>query len=146
MLAELAAANAAFAVIKQAISNGSDLARCASQIGQVVGAKEQLEKKVKKKKATHKTSDFEEFMALERIREQEENLKQIMIWAGRPGLLADWQKFQKDARVARRNAEIAAQRRRQKIIEYIFIFLLFCVILGAVVCLFWWALWLKGWI
>lgn len=144
MLAELAAANAAISVIRQAVSNGSDLARCAKSIGQLVGAKEQLERKVKKKKAAHQTTDFEEFMALERIREQEEQLKQIMIYAGRPGLLADWQKFQKDARVARRQAEIEAARRRERIIEYIGAGFLGLVLLTGCSALVWWALWLKG--
>ena len=45
-------------------------------------------------------------MALEQIREQEEQLKQIMIYAGRPGLWHDWQRFQAKARIARREAEI----------------------------------------
>ena len=31
-------------------------------------------------------ADLEEFMALEKIKQQEEELKQIMIYAGRPGL------------------------------------------------------------
>lgn len=146
MLAELAAANAAFAVIKQAVNNGSELTRCAKQIGQLVGAKEELQKKVNKKKATHQTTDFEEFMALERIREQEEQLKQIMIYAGRPGLLSDWQKFQKDARIARRQAEEEAIRRRERIIEYIGASVLAVVLLGGLAGLVWWMAWLKGWV
>ena len=56
-------------------------------------------------------------MALEKIREQEEQLKQIMIYAGRPGLWSDWQRFQAKARVARREAEAAAIIRRKKIID-----------------------------
>ena len=146
MLAELAAANAAFSVIKTAVNNGSDLARCAKQIGQLVGAKEYLERKVKRKKATHQTNDFEEFMALERIREQEDQLRQIMIYAGRPGLLGDWQKFQKEARLARRQAEIDAARRREQMFEYIGAGILIFIILVAVACLVWWMAWLKGWI
>lgn len=146
MLAELAAANAAFSVIKTAVNNGSDLARCAKQIGQLVGAKEDLERKVKRKKATHQTNDFEEFMALERIREQEDQLRQIMIYAGRPGLLGDWQKFQKEARLARRQAEIDAARRRAKMLDYIGAGILAFIIVLALVCLGWWVAWLKGWI
>lgn len=146
MLAELAAANAAFSVIKTAVNNGSDLARCAKQIGQLVGAKEDLERKVKRKKATHQTNDFEEFMALERIREQEDQLRQIMIYAGRPGLLGDWQKFQKEARLARRQAEIDAARRRERMFEYIGAGILVFIILVAMACLGWWVAWLKGWI
>ena len=52
-------------------------------------------------------------MALEKIREQEEQLKQIMIYAGRPGLWNDWQKFQAKARVARREAEQERVKRRK---------------------------------
>ena len=146
MLAELAAANAAFSVIKSAVQNGADLTRCAKQVGQLVGAKEDLQKKVNKKKATHQTNDFEEFMALERIREQEEQLKQLMIYVGRPGLLRDWQKFQKDARVARREAELAAERRRERIIEYVGAGVLALILIAVIAAFAAWIAWLKGWI
>ena len=56
-------------------------------------------------------------MALEKIKDQEEQLKQIMIYAGRPGLWGDWQRFQAKARIARREAEQAAIRKRKKIID-----------------------------
>lgn len=114
MLAELAAANAAFAVIKTAVQNGKDIASAGNAIAQFVGAKEKLQKKSQKKGGG---SDLEEFMALEKIREQEDQLKQIMIYAGRPGLWGDWQRFQAKARVARREAEEAAARKRKKIFE-----------------------------
>ena len=86
MLAELAAANAAVQVIKTAVQNGKEIASAGKAISNFVGAKEQLQKKAQKKGGG---SDLEEFMALEQIREQEEQLKQIMIYAGRPGLCAD---------------------------------------------------------
>ena len=118
MLAELAAANAAFGVIKSFISNGKDLASCGKQISDFVFAKEQIEKKAKKQKAKGvRTNDLEEFMALEKIKQQEEELKQIMIYVGRPGLWQDWQKFQAEARKSRRYAEKMAQRRREELIE-----------------------------
>ena len=47
MLAELAAANAAFGVIKSFISNGKELASCGKQISDFVFAKEQIQKKAK---------------------------------------------------------------------------------------------------
>jgi len=56
-------------------------------------------------------------MALEKIKQQEEELKQIMIYVGRPGLWQDWQKFQAEARKSRRYAEKMAQRRREELIE-----------------------------
>ena len=110
MLAELAAANAAFAVIKQAVSNGKEIAAAGNAIAEFVGAKEKLQSKAAKK---GNGSDLEEFMALEQIREKEEELKQMMIILGRPGLWNDWQRFQAKARVARREAEIASARRRK---------------------------------
>ena len=135
MLAELAAANAAFAVIKQAVSNGKEIAATGSAIAEFVGAKEKLQQKAQKKGGG---SDLEEFMALEKIREQEEQLKQIMIYAGRPGLWHDWQRFQAKARVARREAEIAAAEKRRKIVEgtLIGLFILLCLaVVGSLVVL-----------
>ena len=118
MLAELAAANSAFGVIKSFISNGKDLACCGKQISDFVFAKEQIEKKAKKQKAKGvRTNDLEEFMALEKIKQQEEELKQIMIYVGRPGLWQDWQKFQAEARKSRRYAEKMAQRRKEELFE-----------------------------
>ena len=118
MLAELAAANAAFGVIKSFISNGKELASCGKQISDFVFAKEQIEKKAKKQRAKGvRTNELEEFMALEKIKQQEEELKQIMIYAGRPGLWQDWQRFQAEARKSRRYAEKMAQRRKQELLE-----------------------------
>ena len=135
MLAELAAANAAFAVIKQAVANGKEIAAAGNAIAEFVGAKEKLQQKAHKK---GNGSDLAEFMALETIKERENELKQMMIILGRPGLWNDWQRFQAKARVARREAEIAAERRRKKIVEGALIaFFILCIIavLGALVAL-----------
>ena len=45
MLAELAAANAAFAIIKQTLSNGKELVDAGKAISQYVDAKETLQTK-----------------------------------------------------------------------------------------------------
>ena len=130
MLAELAAANAAFAVIKTAVQNGKEIAAAGSAIASFVGAKEDLQRKASKKGGG---SDLEEFMALEQIREQEEQLKQIMIYAGRPGLWGDWQRFQAKARIARREAEVAAAKRRQKMIDWTLIIMISAALLAILV-------------
>ena len=49
MLAELAAANAAFAVIKQCVQNGRELTAAGNAIAQFVTAKEQLQRKGNRK-------------------------------------------------------------------------------------------------
>jgi len=113
MLAELAACNAAFSVIRTAIANGKEIADVGSSIASFVGAKEDLQRKAQRKGGG---SDLQEFLALEKIKQQEAELKQIMI-AGRPGLWREWQAFQAKARVARREAEIAAANKRRKIID-----------------------------
>ena len=120
MLAELAAANAAFGVIKSFISNGKELSGCAKQISDFVFSKEAIEKNLKKKKAKGiGGADLEEFMALEQIREKEEELKQMMIYLGRPGLWQDWQEVQAEARKSRRYQEKMAAKRQAEIMEYV---------------------------
>tara|TARA_B100000575_G_C23064712_1_gene613023 strand:+ start:832 stop:1263 length:432 start_codon:yes stop_codon:yes gene_type:complete len=132
MLAELAAANAAFSVIKQAVQHSGDIAKAGSAIAKFVGAKEDLQKKASKKGGG---SDLEEFMALEQIREKEEQLKQFMIYCGRPGLWGDWQRFQAKARIARREAEQEAKRKRKQIIEIAIITFLLIVGLSILACI-----------
>jgi len=137
MLAELAAANAAFGVIKSFISNGKELASCGKQISDFVFAKEQIQKKASKQRAKGvRTNDLEEFMALEKIKQQEEELKQIMIYAGRPGLWQDWQRFQAEARKSRRYAEKMAEKQRQEMLEiagWVFGVLIFGIIVVIMV-------------
>jgi len=119
MLAELAAANAAFGIIKQFVSNGKELSGCVQQISDFVFSKEELEKKASKKKLKGGGTDLEEFMALEQIREKEEELKKMMIYLGRPGLWQDWQRFQAEARKSRRYQEKIAQKRKEELMEYL---------------------------
>ena len=130
MLAELAAANAAFSVIKSFVSNGKELTGCAKQISDFVFSKEQLEKKASKQKSKGGGSDLEEFMALEQIKEKEAELKKMMIYIGRPGLWQDWQEFQAQARKSRRYQEKMRERRQAELMEYFgysiaFVFVLF---------------------
>jgi len=139
MLAELAAANAAFAVIKQCVQNGRELTAAGTAIANFVTAKEELQRKGNKKKGKGAGGpDLEEFMALEKIREQEEQLKLLMIYTGRPGLWNDWQKFQAEARKSRRVQEELAKRRRQEILEMIAIGGLVTVIVAILVAFVWW--------
>ena len=142
MIAELVAANAAFTAIKTAIQNGRQIADVASQVGKYVNATEDLRRKGEKKKRAG-GADLEEFMHLEKLRQQEEELKQLMIYTGRPGLWHDWIKFQAQAR---KDRLAAAEARRRKIEQWIeiAIIVLVCVVgtvgLAALVA---WAFYLK---
>jgi hypothetical protein len=105
MLAEIAAANAAFAVIKGALANGKELHQLGSRVFDYFDNKAKIQESVTKKGGG---SDLEEFMALERLRER-------MVYAGRPGIWADWQKFQAQAaRKRREDAEAAARERKRR--------------------------------
>ena len=119
MLAELAAANAAFSVIKQFVSNGKELSGCAKHISDFVFSKEELEKKAKKKKATGVGgSDLEEFMALEQIREKEEELKKMMIYLGRPGFGKIGNSSKQKLESLDDMQEKMAQKRKEELMEY----------------------------
>ena len=143
MIGELVAANAAFTALKNAIQNGRQIADVASQVGKYVNATEDLRRKGEKKKRAG-GADLEEFMHLEKLRQQEEELKQLMIYTGRPGLWHDWIKFQAQAR---KDRLAAAEARRRKIEQWIeiAIIVLVCVVgtvgLAALVA---WAFYLKG--
>ena len=143
MLAEIAAANAAFAAIKMAISNGREIADVASQVGKYVNATEDLRKKGEKKKRGVGSADLEEFMHLEKLKQQEEELKQIMIYTGRAGLWHDWVRFQAQAR---KDRLAAAEARKRKIKQWIEIgAITFAFILGlfGLAVLFGWAIYLR---
>ena len=148
MLAELAAANAAFAVIKQTLKNGKEIVDAGDSIFKFVEAKEDLRHKGEKKRNSFwgdkGGSELEEFMALEKIREEEEWIREYMIWAGRPGLWTDWQTFQAKASKESVRKIAEAERRKKELIDAILIGTLILVCVGGLVGIVWWVAFLKG--
>ena len=125
MIAELAAFNAAFATVKATVNAGRDIMSCANSIGDMIGAEEQLRARGDRKKnsvwsklAGKDSNSFEEFMAIEKIREQRKELLSALQLYGRPGLKDDFIKFEVEARKKRRAQAIAAEKRKQTIIEW----------------------------
>jgi hypothetical protein len=118
MLAELALANAAFAVIKEAVQNSGDLMAAGDSLFKFFDSKAELQKKAKSSNGSDR-GDLEAFMALEQIRKNEEELKQMMIYQGRGGLWTDWLKFQLDAKKKREAAEREKVLKRQRMIDRI---------------------------
>ena len=138
MLAELAAINAAYAVIKEVVSNGRELGECAGQLGNFFDGKRKLEKKVIETPVTER-SRLEEFFALEEVRRKERELKDYMLIAGRPGLWDDWVKFQKmhaqmelAAAQAKRRAEIEAAQHQEEITLMACVGILFFMLVGII--------------
>ena len=129
MLAELAAINGAFAIIKSTIANGKELASAGQAIADFAFAKEDLQAKASKKKNSTFGNDLQEFMALEEVKKKEAELKSIMYLYGRYGLWEDWVKFQADARRKRQEQIRKAKLKRDKIVEIVGIVSLSAVIL-----------------
>ena len=119
-------ANSAFAVIKQTLENGKDIASAGNAISKFVGAEEQLQRDLHKKRNSIWTNvlgrtdnDLEEFMALEQIRVKNEKLREYMQLYGRAGLWTDYQHYCAEARKQRKKAQIDSQKRKEHIKDVI---------------------------
>lgn len=118
MLAELAIANAAFAVIKETVANGGDIMAAGQHIFKFFDSKSEIAKK-----ANQSGSDSEAFFALEQIKSNEKALQEMFIYQGRAGLWDDWLSFQAEAK-RKREAEakalaLAKIKRKEKIWAWI---------------------------
>ena len=114
MLAELAIANAAFAVIKETVANGGDIMAAGKHLFSFFDNKAAIAKK-----ANDSGSDSEAFFALEQIKQNEKELQELMMWCGRAGLWDDWLNFQVQAkrnREADARAEVLARIKRREAI------------------------------
>lgn len=109
MIAEIAAANAAFQVIKGALTNGRELYDVAEQATKYFDNKSAIAKKANR---TGGSNELQCFMQLEKIKEQEEWLKEHMIYAGRADMYSDWLKFQSDCKQKRERAERIRKQKR----------------------------------
>jgi hypothetical protein len=115
MLAELALANAAFSVIKEAVANSGDIMAAGESLFKYFDSKAEIQKKANAKGGSDR-GDLEEFMALEQLKKQEEELREMMIYQGRAGLWTDWLKFQLEAKKKREEAERQKVLKRQRLI------------------------------
>lgn len=111
MLAELAAANAAFDVIKQTIANGQEIYAAGQQMAEYFGLKREIQRKAHEHGYK---SDLEAFMAAEQLKAQEDELKQMMIYQGRAGMWEDWLNYQAQVAKSRKEEQLAKVRARLK--------------------------------
>ena len=143
MLAELMLANSAFAIIKEAVQNSGDLMNAGNAIFQYFDSKSAIQKKYEDKAKNAKTNDIEEFFALEQLKKQETELREMMQWQGRAGMWTDWLEFQKQAkakRIASEKAELRAAARRKQIIFESFMWVLVAVLLAVLIYVGFWLL------
>ena len=145
MLLELAAANAAFSVIKEAVANSGDLMAAGESLFKFFDSKAEIQKKANAKGGSDR-GDLEEFMALEQLKKQEEELREMMIYQGRAGLWTDWLKFQLEAKKKREEAERQKVLKRQRMIDRIKdtgMIILIIVLLGGLGIIIGAAIWLS---
>jgi hypothetical protein len=80
------AANEAIGAIKEMCGNIQSVGQMGGHLTKLADAKEELQKKADE-------GSMEHFFELEKIRQQEAEIKQLFIYNGRPGLWEDYQKF-----------------------------------------------------
>ena len=145
MLAELALANAAFSVIKEAVANSGDIMAAGESLFKYFDSKAEIQKKAAAQGGSDR-GDLEEFMALEQLKKQEEELREMMIYQGRAGLWTDWLKFQLEAKKKREEAERQKVLKRQRMIDRIKdtgMIILIIVLLGGLGIIIGAAIWLS---
>ena len=112
-IAAIKIANEAIGAIKEFAGHVESVGQMGKDLTKLADAKEDLEKKAK-------DGDMECFFELENIKRQEYEIKQMFIYAGRPGLWEDYVKFIDNRKTLRENERkrIAAQKaRRRKLIK-----------------------------
>jgi thiol:disulfide interchange protein len=124
ILETIAAANAAYSVIRTCIQNGREGADLMASVGKFLTAEEDLKDAVQKKKNSPLTAitggaegDWEEFQQLEKIKEQRKELESYIRLYGRPGQWDRWIQWQAEARKQRQEAKKAAMKKREEQIE-----------------------------
>ena len=138
MIAELAAANAAYDVVKQTIQNGQEIYEAAEAMAEYFGLKQEIQRKAHEHGYK---SDLEAFMAAEQLKAQEEELKQMMVWQGRGGMWEDWLNYQSQMKRSREEEELQAKRakakRKKMLIDGIIVGFAVLTAFGAVGVFFW---------
>ena len=126
ILESIAAASAAYEVIKTAINQGREGAGLIGAVGKFLSAEEDIKEAVQKKKNSPFTAiaggeqgDWEEFQALETIREQRKELESHIRLYGQPGQWDRWLQWQVEARKQRAAAKKAAEKAREERLEQI---------------------------
>ena len=142
ILETLAAANAAYSVIKTCIQNGKEGADLMSSVGKFLTAEDDIRQAVQKKKNSPITAitggsegDWEEFQALEKIREQRKELESFIRLYGKSGQWDRWILWQNEARKQRAAAKKAADKAREERLEQIqmataIVLAITCAVLG----------------
>ena len=128
ILETIAAANAAYSVIKKCLENGREVKDMVGHVGKFLNAEDALKDAVKRKKSSPiaaitggSEGDWEEFQALEKLKEQRAELESWCRLYGPPGTWDRWISWQAEARRARKAAIRQQEKEREELLEMIMI-------------------------
>ena len=114
-IAAVKIANDAIGAVKELLGNVQSIGQIGDHLTKITDAKEDLKKKAD-------DGDLRAFMQLEEIQKQEYQLKQMMIYEGRPGLWTDYLNFQETRKKIKQNEikrqEAAKAKRRRQIRDW----------------------------
>ena len=126
ILESIAAANAAYSVIRTALSNGKETATLMGSIGKFLTAEEEIKSAVDRKKNSPLTAitggsegDWEEFQALEDIRAKRAELESWCRLYAPSGTWDRWLSYEAKVRKERADAKKAAMKAREEKMEAI---------------------------
>ena len=126
VLETIMAANAAYGVIKKCLENGREVKGMVGHVGKFLNAEADLKDAVERKKKSPLTAitggaegDWEEFQALEDIKEKRRELESWCRLYGPPGTWDRWISWQAEARKARRAAQKQKEKEREELLEII---------------------------
>jgi hypothetical protein len=118
-IAVVQTANVAIGAIKELIGNGKDLTDCGKELTTYFTAKSKIQLNAS---SLGSGDDLKLFLSLDKLKQQEYELKQLMIYTGRSGMWDDWIRFQNLQKKQRDNdkQQIALKKasRRKKIVDW----------------------------
>ena len=151
MLAELAAANAAYATISKFIANGEEISDALAPLKNLVGAEEELKARGNRKKdglfskvMGKSADDFDEFLALQQISEKRKELESLCRLYAKPGTWDKFIDFEAKMRVQRKKEAEARQRQIAATIRYISWGLITALSIGGFALLYFFTEFLRG--
>lgn len=153
VLESIAAATAAYDIILKALGQGRETAGLLNQIGKFLAAEEDIKESYRKKKNSPLASitggseeDWEEFAALEQIKEQRRELESWCRIKAPSGTWDRWLAFEAEARKRRAEARKAAEKRREERMEQIQMATAIILAITSVVVGVWWlGVYLEKW-
>ena len=110
MLEEIQQANKAFATIKSALQNGREFYDVSDSCATYFNCRSIIARRSNKR--SKKKTELQNFFELEKLRKQEEWIREWMIYSGRAGLYDDWLKFQAQCKKVRA-AEARALKQKE---------------------------------